>query len=95
VDLVSNLPEEVRCHILSFLPTKHAALTSVLSKSWLNLWKLVPNLDIDDSEFLLPEEGKGERDEIRQSFVDFVDRVLALQGVSPIKKSLRYSSVGH
>ncbi|CAH8269105.1 unnamed protein product [Arabidopsis lyrata] len=86
MDRVSTLPDGVLCHILSFLPTKQAALSSVLSKSWLNLWKLVPNLDIDDSEFLHPEEGKGERDEIRQSFVDFVDRVLALQRDSPIKK---------
>ncbi|XP_010512119.1 PREDICTED: F-box/LRR-repeat protein At3g58930-like isoform X2 [Camelina sativa] len=86
MDRVSNLPDEIRCHILSFLPTKQAALTSALSKNWRNLWKLVPNLDIDDSEFLHPEEGKGERDEIRQSFVDFVDGVLALQGDSPIDK---------
>ncbi|KAG7566516.1 FBD domain [Arabidopsis suecica] len=86
MDRVSNLPDEVRGHILSFLPARHIALTSVLSKSWLNLWKLVPNLDIDDSEFLHPEEGKAERHEIRQSFVDFVDSVLALQGDSPIDK---------
>ncbi|XP_010512120.1 PREDICTED: F-box/LRR-repeat protein At3g58930-like [Camelina sativa] len=86
MDRVSNLPDEIRCHILSFLPTKQAALTSALSKSWRNLWKLVPNLDIDDSEFLHPEVGKGERDEIRQSFVDFVDGVLTLQGDSPIDK---------
>ncbi|XP_010504857.1 PREDICTED: F-box/LRR-repeat protein At3g58930-like [Camelina sativa] len=86
MDRISNLPDEIRCHILSFLPTKQAALTSALSKSWRNLWKLVPNLDIDDSEFLHPEEGKGGRDDIRQSFVDFVDSVLALQGDSPIDK---------
>ncbi|CAH8269100.1 unnamed protein product [Arabidopsis lyrata] len=86
MDRVSNLPEEVRCHILSFLPTKHAVLTSVLSKSWLNLWKFETNLVIDDSDFLHPEEGKGERDEIRQSFVEFVDGILALQADSPIEK---------
>ncbi|KAL0885743.1 hypothetical protein Bca101_009726 [Brassica carinata] len=50
---------------------------------WLNLWKLVPNLDIDDTLFL---HGKGEREEIRQSFVSFVDNVLATQShQSPIK----------
>ncbi|CAG7906941.1 unnamed protein product, partial [Brassica rapa] len=73
MDRISNLPDELLCHVLSFLPTKNAALTSVLSKRWLNLWKLVPNLDIDDS-----------LKEIRQSFIDFVDRVLAMQGDSPI-----------
>ncbi|CAA7016730.1 unnamed protein product [Microthlaspi erraticum] len=86
MDRIGNLPDEILCHILSFLPTKQAALTSSLSKRWLNLWTHVPDLDIDDSIFLHPEVGKGERDEIRQSFVDFVDKVMALQGDSPIKK---------
>ncbi|ESQ38155.1 hypothetical protein EUTSA_v10028613mg [Eutrema salsugineum] len=86
MDRISNLQDELLCQILSFLPTKHAALTSVLSKRWLNLWKLVPNLDIDDSVFLHPEDKKGERVEIRQSFVNFVDGVLAMQGDSPINK---------
>ncbi|XP_023634418.1 F-box/LRR-repeat protein At5g38396 [Capsella rubella] len=86
MDPLSNLPDEVLCHTLSFLTTKEAALTSVLSKRWRNLIAFVPNLDIDDSVFLHPEEGKQERYEILQSFMDFVDRVLALQGNSPTKK---------
>ncbi|CAH8259110.1 unnamed protein product [Arabidopsis lyrata] len=90
MDLVSSLPDDVRCHILSFLTTKESALTSVLSKKWRNLFALVPNLDLDDSEFLHPEEGKWERDEILDSFLDFVDRVLSLQGNAPIRRfSLR------
>ncbi|CAH8277407.1 unnamed protein product [Arabidopsis lyrata] len=36
--------------------------------------------------FLYPEEGKRERDGIIQSFIDFVDRVLVLQGNFPIEK---------
>ncbi|CAL9234219.1 unnamed protein product [Arabidopsis halleri] len=86
MDGFGNLPEEVLCHILSFLTTKEAALTSVLSKRWLNLWKLVPNIDIDDSVFLYPEEGKREKEGILQCFMDFVDKVLALQGDSPIER---------
>ncbi|KAL0733113.1 hypothetical protein Bca4012_009323 [Brassica carinata] len=87
MDRIGTLPEEVLCHILSFLATKEAALTSVLSKKWRNLFTLVPNLDIDDSVFLNPEEGKRERDGILGSFMDFVDRVLASQGdAPPVKK---------
>ncbi|CAH8277408.1 unnamed protein product [Arabidopsis lyrata] len=84
MDLLSNLPDELLCHILSFLTTKEAAVTSVLSKRWRNLIAFVPNLDIYDCEFLHPEVRKEERDDIRQLFVDFVDRVL--QGNSHIKK---------
>lgn len=86
MDRIGTLPDEVLCHILSFLTTKEAALTSTLSQKWYNLWTLVPSIDIDDSEFLNPEEGKRERDGMLQCFMDFVDRVLALHGDSPIKK---------
>ncbi|CAG7902977.1 unnamed protein product [Brassica rapa] len=86
MDRVSILPDEVFCHILSFLTTKEAALTSILAKRWRNLLAFVPSLTIDDSVFLHPEEGKREREDIIQSFMDFVDRVLALQGNSPLNK---------
>ncbi|CAA7016736.1 unnamed protein product [Microthlaspi erraticum] len=86
MDLFSNLPNELLCHILSFMTTKEAALTSVLSKRWRNLFASVPNLDLDDSIFLHSEEGKREKPGILQSFMDFVDRVLALQGDSLMKK---------
>ncbi|KAL9281606.1 putative F-box protein [Arabidopsis thaliana] len=73
-------------YTLSFLTTKEAALTSVRSKRWRNLIAFVPNLDIVDHDFLYPEKSKEERADIRELFTDFVDRVLALQGNSPINK---------
>ncbi|KAI5410645.1 hypothetical protein KIW84_055968, partial [Lathyrus oleraceus] len=39
------------CHILSFLPTKHAATTSILSKRWKSLWLSVLTLDFDCKTF--------------------------------------------
>ncbi|KFK35140.1 hypothetical protein AALP_AA5G243400 [Arabis alpina] len=86
MDRISNLQDELLCHVLSFLTIKEAALTSVLAKRWRNLFAYVPNLVLDDSVFLHPEEGKRERDGVLESFMDFTDRVLALQGDSPIKK---------
>ncbi|KAG7634935.1 F-box domain [Arabidopsis suecica] len=86
VDLVSSLPDDLLGHILSLLTTKEAALTSILSKRWRYLIAFVPYLEFDDSAFLNPEEGKQTREGTRQSFIDFVDRVLALHGDSPIRK---------
>ncbi|XP_018442766.1 F-box protein At3g59000 [Raphanus sativus] len=86
MDHISSLPDGVLCHILSFLTTKEAALTSILAKRWRNLLAFVPCLKIDDTLFLHPEKGKGDREDVKQSFMDFVDRVLALQGNSPLNK---------
>ncbi|XP_056846714.1 F-box protein At3g59000 isoform X2 [Raphanus sativus] len=86
MDHISNLPDGVLCHILSFLTTKEAALTSILAKRWLNLVAFVPCLTIDDTVFLHPEKGKRDREDMRQSFMNFVERVLALQIKFPLKR---------
>jgi len=47
-DRISTLPDPIICHILSFLPTKIAAITTILSKRWNRLWLSVPTLHFDD-----------------------------------------------
>ncbi|TKY49091.1 F-box/FBD/LRR-repeat protein [Spatholobus suberectus] len=49
VDRISSLPDDVICHILSFLPTKDAVNTSVLSTRWRSLWTSVSTLDFEDN----------------------------------------------
>lgn len=46
----SKLPESVITSILSLLPTKEAVRTCVLSKSWIDRWKSITNLQFDDSD---------------------------------------------
>lgn len=99
-DVISGLPEDLCCNILSFLPTKEAASTSVLSRKWRHLFVFVPNLHFDESFYLNPVNQKKipttitdliemhnqRMNKISTSFMDFVDRVLALQGNSPLHK---------
>ncbi|XP_019100976.1 PREDICTED: putative F-box/LRR-repeat protein At3g59230 [Camelina sativa] len=80
-DIISGLPEDLLCHILSFLPIEDSALTSLLSKKWRYLFAFRPNLDFDGSVYYNDIDGN-----IRWSFIEFVNRVLELQGDSTVNK---------
>ncbi|XP_010485293.1 PREDICTED: putative F-box/FBD/LRR-repeat protein At5g62970 [Camelina sativa] len=92
--------DELLVKILSFLPTKFAITTSVLSKQWKFLWMRVPKLEYDEmsmfsSEFYLryvfPEEGYSETYSTElercQRMRCFIDKNLPLHS-SPVIKSL-------
>ncbi|KAG5560536.1 hypothetical protein RHGRI_003754 [Rhododendron griersonianum] len=46
-DRISNLPKGLIGHILSFLLTKYAVRTSILSSIWKQMWMSINNLDFD------------------------------------------------
>lgn len=47
VTVLCNLPDSMLIHILSFLETKYAVRTSILSTRWKRLWASVENLVFD------------------------------------------------
>ncbi|KAL8154981.1 hypothetical protein AgCh_000373 [Apium graveolens] len=51
IDRISDLPDPLLLHILSFLPVKSAASTCSLSKRWQHLYMSLPNLDFHDDDF--------------------------------------------
>ncbi|XP_024012920.1 putative F-box protein At3g58960 [Eutrema salsugineum] len=69
MDRISSLPNEIICHIVSFLSAKEAAFASVLSKRWQNLYTIIPKLDFDDTG----------------SLKNNLDRLLALPASSRIR----------
>ncbi|KAK9706665.1 hypothetical protein RND81_07G143200 [Saponaria officinalis] len=82
---ISRLPDELLSHILSFLPTRCAVSTSILSTRWRYLFTLTACLSFDDT----PCFGHPNRNEIIEAtrrFKEFVNKVLDLHRTSPIKK---------
>lgn len=77
-DRISNLPDCLIYHILSFLDMTYVLRTSVLAKRWRYFWTSLStiNLDSDFCKFLESED---------ENF-SFVDRVLMLRDSSDIKK---------
>ncbi|KAH9605028.1 hypothetical protein KSS87_019993 [Heliosperma pusillum] len=92
IDRISSLPDELLGHMLSFLPTRHAVSTSILSTRWRYLYTLTTILSFDDSpcfDDLEDYEIIEDNCEIiaaTQRFKEFVDRVLEVHQVSRIKK---------
>uniref|UniRef100_A0A1J3D6I4 Putative FBD-associated F-box protein n=1 Tax=Noccaea caerulescens TaxID=107243 RepID=A0A1J3D6I4_NOCCA len=77
---ISDLSNELLIKILTFLPTKVAVSTSILSKQWQFLWMWLPKLEFDDYLII-----NGPDSTLR--FRDFINKNLPLHK-SPVIESL-------
>ncbi|XP_078150147.1 F-box/LRR-repeat protein At3g59200-like [Carex rostrata] len=75
-DRISSLPIEVLTHILSFLSTKEAIYTCVLSKAWRKIWSTMPILNFNSCEFLMDEQDGDEGRKSGARFERFVRGIL-------------------
>ncbi|KAK3142541.1 hypothetical protein QOZ80_4BG0347900 [Eleusine coracana subsp. coracana] len=50
-DRLSSLPDGLLHHIMSFMKARQVVQTCVLSTRWRHLWRSVPCLDVDQTEF--------------------------------------------
>ncbi|KAI9072975.1 hypothetical protein K1719_045067 [Acacia pycnantha] len=74
-DRISDLPDSLLLHILSFLPAKEAIASSLLSKRW-ELWHSLPTLDLDRRDF--------QRLKFYHQFVDKMLKFVGLKSVKPL-----------
>ncbi|XP_043688923.1 F-box/FBD/LRR-repeat protein At5g56420-like [Telopea speciosissima] len=81
-DRISELPDPVLHHILSFLPTKIAVSTSMLSRRWRYLWTYVDKLNFEDDLFYSIQMNE----DLMFKFMDFVDNVLVVHNLLNIEK---------
>lgn len=83
-DRISALPDALVCHILSFLRTKYAVRTGILSTRWKDMWTCVPNIDFDNGE----DSALERKDAMARTFrfMTFVDHVLFFRGSTEIQK---------
>ncbi|KAK3021273.1 hypothetical protein RJ639_047264 [Escallonia herrerae] len=87
-DRLSDLPDSILMEILSYLPTKNAVATSILSKRWtVSLWSSLPDLSFCDNLLLHEDDGNPIPSAFQVSkFTSFVDRVLRLREVPHVSK---------
>jgi hypothetical protein len=82
VDRISELPDELLCRILSFLPTKIAFTTTLLSKRWTPLFYSLSVLHFNDKNF--------EDFQTYDRFYSFLDNLmihpLSINQAHPLKK---------
>lgn len=101
IDRISELPDPLLCHILSFIPTKEAAVTSLLSTRWRYIFTSLPDIDL---RFCFPNDSPAELDMSCDlqffSFINFGYRVLLLRTDPSVRKfrlsvqNVRESSLG-
>ncbi|KAI4308036.1 hypothetical protein L6164_031155 [Bauhinia variegata] len=72
-DLFMSLDESLLIFILSLIPFKEAARTSILSKRWRNLWKSTTNIEFNELHFVKPDQPDKFRETQKRVFIDFVN----------------------
>ncbi|XP_010476786.1 PREDICTED: putative FBD-associated F-box protein At5g56560 [Camelina sativa] len=82
MESIDELPDELLVKILASLPMfKETVATTLISKRWRDLWKLVPDLKFDDTSF----ESTGE------TFISFVHTSLVLKNQTIERLHLKLS----
>ena len=75
-DRLSSLPDDLLHNIMSFLTSRQAVQTCVLSRRWVGHWRSAPCLSIDQREFNELEFWAASKTLKTVRFLNFVDNLL-------------------
>jgi hypothetical protein len=87
-DIISDLTDSILIHILSFLTSKEAVQTCVLSKRWIYLWKSIPTLTLSSSHFRI----KGKFHVFVSQFLSLRDGTTAIHTLNLYRRRYRECS---
>ena len=87
-DKLSELPDCVLLHILSFLNTEDAVGTCILSTRWKNLWKHIPALRLDSHSHSLYTSTN------LKGFAKFVSSILSKRDASTALHTVDFPRTG-
>ncbi|XP_057733046.1 FBD-associated F-box protein At4g10400-like [Arachis stenosperma] len=83
MDTISDLPDCILLHILSFLPTKTSFLTTLLSRRWTHLCDNLQHLHFDQNQF---RNGNTWSDfSAKKRFLDIVNWIISRHKAPPIR----------
>lgn len=99
-DKISNLPDPLLSHILSFISTRDAVRTSSLSTRWNSIWSSVSTLNLSELDFYKTASFRGqqtfgtESKSTLSACINFLDRVL-LNKKMPYVKAVTIKGVSY
>ncbi|KAH7520352.1 hypothetical protein FEM48_Zijuj08G0134900 [Ziziphus jujuba var. spinosa] len=70
-NMFDKLSDSLLFIILTFLPFKEAARTSILSKRWRHIWRATSNMEFNERFFVKPDDFGSNREIQRRVFIDF------------------------
>ncbi|XP_057418701.1 putative F-box protein At3g29830 [Lotus japonicus] len=71
-DIFSSLPHSLLSTIISLIPFKEAVRTSILSKSWIDIFKTVSSIEFDEVSFVKDGQTHQMRQGQRKAFLEYV-----------------------
>ncbi|EAY77600.1 hypothetical protein OsI_32641 [Oryza sativa Indica Group] len=90
-DWFSDVPDDIILNIMSFLTTRQAVQTCVLSRRWRNLWRSVRCINSDIDEFTRDSDSEGYYDEKTElAFIMFMERVMELRDPAALISTFQF-----